>query len=75
MTWSTLIPNRKLAAIDRHVKALDSNWPVVAVDNDLPSPTIFVNPKFLEASVCVCVDCALVCCGMKCALSGIQIKR
>ena len=50
-TWPQYFPNRKLAAIDLHVKALDPNWPVTAVDKDPPSPTIFVNPKFLEVSV------------------------
>lgn len=42
------MPMRKLAAIDRHVHALDPNWPVQATDDSgPPSPTIFVNPKFL----------------------------
>ena len=49
-TWTPYFPNRKLAAIDRHVHALDPNWPVTATDTSPPSPTIFVNPKFLEVS-------------------------
>ncbi|XP_064404805.1 pre-mRNA cleavage complex 2 protein Pcf11-like isoform X2 [Halichondria panicea] len=50
LTWPQYIENRKLALIDKHVKALDPNWPVTAVQEDPPSPTIFVNPKFLEPS-------------------------
>ena len=47
-TWTPYVPTRKLAAIDRHVHALDPNWPVQATDDSgPPSPTIFVNPKFL----------------------------
>ena len=48
LTWPQYFENRKLALIDRHVKALDPNWPVTAVKEGPPSPTIFVNPKFLE---------------------------
>lgn len=33
-TWLPFLPKHKLAAIDRHVHALDPNWPVTAVDND-----------------------------------------
>ena len=43
------MPARKLAAIDRHVHALDPNWPLLATDaaGGPSSPTIFVNPRFL----------------------------
>jgi pre-mRNA cleavage complex 2 protein Pcf11 len=44
-TWPQYIPLRKLAAIDRHIHAIDPNWPVTA--HEPSSPTIFLNPKFL----------------------------
>ena len=48
LTWTPFVPSRKLAAIDRHVHALDPNWPLLATESSGPSsPTIFVNPKFL----------------------------
>lgn len=45
-TWTPFIPMKKLAAIDKHVNAIDPNWPITAKE-DLDSPTIFVNPDFL----------------------------
>ena len=47
-TWNSYISHRKLAAIDKHVHALDPNWPITATDTSPASPSIFVNPKFLE---------------------------
>ena len=47
-TWNSYISHRKLAAIDKHVHALDPAWPITATDNSPASPSIFVNPKFLE---------------------------
>ena len=41
---------QKLAAIDKDVHTLDPNWPIVAVDEDPPAATIFVNPDFVEVS-------------------------
>lgn len=42
---------KKLAAIDKHVHALDPNWPITATDTNAPtSPTIHVNPDFLRVS-------------------------
>lgn len=38
---------RKLAAIDEHIHAIDPNWPITAQEPS--SPTIFLNPKFLES--------------------------
>lgn len=52
LTWTPFVPTRKLAAIDRHVHALDPNWPVLATDASGPtSPKIFVNPKFLVSKL------------------------
>ena len=48
-TWGQYIANKKLAAIDRHIHALDPAWPVTAVESP-SSPTIFVNPNFLRVS-------------------------
>ncbi|XP_019854910.1 PREDICTED: pre-mRNA cleavage complex 2 protein Pcf11-like [Amphimedon queenslandica] len=45
-TWLPYIPVRKLAAIDEHIHAIDPNWPITAQEPS--SPTIFLNPKFLE---------------------------
>ena len=47
-TWPPYLSKRKLAAIDRHVHALDPNWPIAAVDSDPIGASIFVNPKFIE---------------------------
>ena len=55
-TWPPYLPNRKLAAIDRHVHALDPNWPVSATDGSI-SPAIFVNPMFVGVSTCVPRPC------------------
>jgi len=46
-TWNRYLPTRKLAAIDKHVHALDPAWPITATDTSLASPSIFLNPKFL----------------------------
>jgi pre-mRNA cleavage complex 2 protein Pcf11 len=49
-TWNPFIAKKRLAAIDKHVHALDPNWPVTATDATAPtSPTIHVNPEFLLA--------------------------
>ena len=51
-TWNPFIVKKKLAAIDKHVHALDPNWPVTATDVVAPtSPTIHVNPEFLLVSI------------------------
>ena len=54
-----------MAAIDKHVHALDPNWPVVAVDEDPPGTTIFVNPEFMGVSyqlvLAVCFDYLEIC--------------
>ena len=52
-TWPPFLPQHKLAAIDRHVHALDPNWPVVALDSDPTSPSIYVNPKFVEVNLLI----------------------
>lgn len=49
-TWPPFLSKQKLAAIDKHVHALDPNWPVLAVDKDAPGATIFVNPEFMGVS-------------------------
>ena len=50
-TWKAFIANKKLVAIDKHVHALDRNWPITATDTaSPPSPTIHVNPQFLAVS-------------------------
>ena len=63
---------KKLAAIDKHVNALDPNWPVTATVTDPPSPTIHVNPDFLPVSLpavwCWCRDCFFIC-GLRLSLS------
>ncbi|XP_076321065.1 pcf11 cleavage and polyadenylation factor subunit isoform X2 [Tachypleus tridentatus] len=43
-TWSDILPNKKLYAIDVRIKQLDPAWPITAQ----PEPSIHVNPKFLE---------------------------
>jgi pre-mRNA cleavage complex 2 protein Pcf11 len=48
-TWNPFIVKKKLAAIDKHVHALDPNWPVTATVTAPTSPTIHVNPDFLPA--------------------------
>lgn len=58
-TWSPFLSKQKLAAIDKHVHALDPNWPVLAVDKDPPGTTIFVNPVFIGVRLkmfCGCCD-------------------
>lgn len=57
-TWTPFLPNNGLAAIDKHVHAMDPNWPVTAVDKVVSPPvtTIFINPKFVGVccySLCV----------------------
>lgn len=50
-TWNPFIAKKRLAAIDKHIHALDPNWPVTATDIVAPtSPTIHVNPDFLVVS-------------------------
>lgn len=51
-TWSPYLSKQKLAALDGHIRTLDPKWPVIAVDNDSPTATIFINPKFVEKQVC-----------------------
>ena len=51
-TWSSYVALKKLAAIDKHVHAIDPNWPIT-VHEDPNSPTIFLNPKFISVSTCV----------------------
>jgi pre-mRNA cleavage complex 2 protein Pcf11 len=46
-TWNPFVVKKKLAAIDKHVHALDPNWPVTATVTAPTSPTIHVNPDFL----------------------------
>jgi pre-mRNA cleavage complex 2 protein Pcf11 len=52
-TWNPFIVKKKLAAIDKHVHALDPNWPVTATVTAPTSPTIHVNPDFLPVSTAV----------------------
>ena len=53
ITWTPYLSKHKLATLDRHVRTLDPKWPIVAVDTDSPTPTIFINPKFMaEGQVC-----------------------
>ena len=48
-TWPTFLPEQKLEVIDRHVHALDHNWPVAASSNSSSATTnIFFNPNFIE---------------------------
>ena len=46
-TWSDIIPNKRLYALDIRIQMIDPAWPVTAQPPEEPIASIHVNPKFL----------------------------
>lgn len=52
-TWTEIMPNNKLYAIDYNVRRMDPAWPITSqppVNKSTKGTTIHINPKFLTAS-------------------------
>ncbi|XP_075707509.1 pre-mRNA cleavage complex 2 protein Pcf11 isoform X2 [Rhinoderma darwinii] len=47
-TWDDIFPSKKLYALDMRVNQLDPAWPVKPLPPNVNSPSIHVNPKFLN---------------------------
>ncbi|XP_066444255.1 pre-mRNA cleavage complex 2 protein Pcf11 [Eleutherodactylus coqui] len=47
-TWDEIFPSKKLFALDVRVNQLDPAWPVKPLPPNINSPSIHVNPKFLN---------------------------
>ncbi|KAM4048171.1 pre-mRNA cleavage complex 2 protein Pcf11 [Anomaloglossus baeobatrachus] len=49
-TWDEIFPSKKLYALDVRVQQVDPAWPIKPLPPNINSPSIHVNPKFLNKS-------------------------